>query len=202
MNIGIKYVPNEANDWAVTRAIARVIHSEDFAPVVEGRLINLCVKLNESTAGGVRNDGTGVLTLPQERLGLKFLKYIADEPIKIDGRKLKFYKTKPPRQYLVETLAKTPYVDPDIEEEHQKKTRALETKLRVDAVQFGIYYREQYPPEGKKTIYPRFFSIEWEHEYVQSHASLSFEYDRKLIRINVCSFVLCGNDDKLFLIFI
>jgi len=179
MDIGIKSVPTKTNNWAVTRAIARVIHSEDFAPVLEGRLINFRVQLKESTAGGVQNNGTGVLTLPQERLGVKFLKYVDETPIEIDGQKLRFYKAKHPSQQLVMTLAKTPYVDPDIEEEHQKKTRALEARLRVDAVQFGIYYRAKYPA-GKEKI-PRSFSIEWEHEYVQSYASLSVEYDRKLI---------------------
>jgi len=186
MDIGIKYLPHEANEWQVTRAIASVLHSDDFAPVVPGRLINFRVKLKESAAGGVRNDGTGQLTLPTEQTGTRFLRHVADTPIKIDGRKLKFWKqNRSPHQGLAMTLQKTPYVDPDIEEDHQMKVWALETKLRVDTVQFGIFYRETYPPPGQKTPTPRSFSIEWERDYVNSYARLAFEYDHKLIRITV-----------------
>ncbi len=41
MDLDIKSIPNEVNNWEVTRAIARILHSEEFAPIdPEGRLLN------------------------------------------------------------------------------------------------------------------------------------------------------------------
>jgi RNA-dependent RNA polymerase len=188
MDIDIKFIPKEVNKWEVTRAIATVLHSEDFAPVeVEGRLLNFRVKLNDNPAGGVRNDGTGILTLPSEDVARKFFSYVSKDPIKVNGRKLKFYRrSKPPPPGLVETLSKTPYINPDLEEERQDKLRALETKFRVDAVQFGIFYQPRYPATENEPLSPRAFSVEWEREYIKdSSAWLRFDYDHKLIRITV-----------------
>ena len=41
------------------------------------------------------------------------------------------------------TLEKTPYTSPDLEEERQNKNRLLDEALRVDAVQFGVFFRYQ-----------------------------------------------------------
>ncbi|PPQ77522.1 hypothetical protein CVT25_011319 [Psilocybe cyanescens] len=187
MDLYIRNIPNEVNEWTVTRAIAAVLHSEDFAPVTEGRLINFRVKLNESTAGGIRNDGTGVLTLPTDTIGSRFLGYVFNDRIKIDKRKLKFSKSgKPPPEHLSLTLKKTPYVNPDIEEERQQKVWALDTKLRIDTVQFGIFYQSQYPEKKNVPQPPRAFSVEWERDYTRnSYGCLHFEYDHKLIRITL-----------------
>lgn len=188
MDLNIKHIPNEVNNWEVTRAIAAVLHSESFAPVNEdGRLLNFRVKLNDNLAGGVRNDGTGILTLPTEQIAHKFLSFVFNEPVKIKSRKLKFYKqNKPPSPGVVETLRKTPYINPDIEEERHNKLRALEPKFRVDTVQFGIFYQPRYPSTDKDRLSPRAFSIEWERDYIrESIAWLRFDYDHKLIRITV-----------------
>ncbi|KAH9484125.1 putative RNA-dependent RNA polymerase 2 [Psilocybe cubensis] len=187
MDLNIRYVPHEVNEWTVTRAVAAVLHSEDFAPIIEGRLINFRVKLNENVASGIRNDGTGVLTLPTEEIGSKFLRYVYDDPIKIGKQKLKFFKSpKPPPEHLSVTLRKTPYVNPDIEEERQAKVWALDTKLRVDKIQFGIFYQSVYPAGQKVKPGPRSFSVEWERDYTRnSYACLHFEYDHKLIRITL-----------------
>jgi len=192
MDLFIKYVPHEVNEWAVTRAIAAVLHSEDFAPIVEGRLINFRVKLNPNPAGGVRNDGTGLLTLPTESVGAKFLAYIFKDPIKVDRKKLLFKKVnKPPPEFLALTLRKTPYVNPDIEEARYEKVSSLDTQLRVTAVQFGLFYQPKYPPTEKGPLSPRAFSVEWESKYdtdSRGRGQLSFDYDHKLIRITVtCS---------------
>ncbi|KAF8969863.1 RNA dependent RNA polymerase-domain-containing protein [Flammula alnicola] len=190
MDVAVKFIPTEADNWKVTRAIAAVLHSEDFAPVeVEGRLLNFRVKLNDNPAGGIRNDGTGILTLPTEEIGHKFLSYVSRDPIKIDKRKLKFYKQKrPPQPGLAETLKKTPYINPDIEEARELKLWKLDAKFRVDAVQFGIFYQPKYPSSAKDPLSPRAFSVEWERQYIKdSIAWLRFDYDHKLIRVKLGS---------------
>jgi RNA-dependent RNA polymerase len=187
MNIGFKFAPNECSQWDMTRTFADILHSANFAPRSEDeRLINFQVKLNKNPAGGVRSDGTGTLTVPSEKIGNKLLEHLHHNPLKIDKRKLKFFREGDPPKYLALTLEKTPYVNPDIEEERDKKLRALEARLRVDIVQFGTLYRPTYPSKDDEPLHPREFSIEWEGNYVKhSIGWLTFEYDHKLIRITV-----------------
>lgn len=183
LELKIENVPTHINEWTVTREVAKILHSDDFGSVVEGRLLNFSVKLKTNETGGLRNDGTGTLTLPTQKSGHKFLKFVHAEPIKIEGRKLRFYVSgRPPTKKQLQTLLKTPFVDPDIEEQHQDTLRALEGEFRVDFVQFGVYYRESYPAKSRS------FSIEWEGNYITSYASLSFEYDHKLILLKVSLF--------------
>jgi RNA-dependent RNA polymerase len=193
MDLSIRHIPHEVNKWTVTRAIAAILHSEDFAPIVEGRLINFQLKLNPNPAGGIRNDGTGLLTLPTETVGSKFLAYIFKDPIKISKKKLLFKKLdRPPPEGLALTLKKTPYVNPDIEEAREEKVSLLDTQLRVTAVQFGLFFQQEYE---KTPLPPRTFSVEWESKYdsdSRGRGQLSFDYDNKLIRITViCALPFC-----------
>ena len=187
MNIGFKFAPDEYNRWDLTRTFANILHSENFAPRSEDeRLINFQVKLNKNPAGGVRSDGTGTLTVPSEKIGNKLLEHLYRNPLKLDKRKLRFFREGAPPKGVALTLEKTPYVNPDLEEEREKKLRALEARLRVDIVQFGKFYRPKYPSKDEELLLPREFSIEWEGNYVKhSIGWLTFEYDHKLIRITV-----------------
>lgn len=158
----------------------RKLYTDDFGSFVEGRLLNFRVILGESENGGIRNDGTGMLILPIQKSGYRFLDFVRADPIKVEGRKLRFYvSNRPPTKWLVQTLSKTPFVDPNLEEQRQNTLRALEGELRVDLVQFGVFFQEEYPSRSRS------FSIEWERKYIESHASLSFAYDNKLILLKV-----------------
>lgn len=69
MNFDVRNVDFQVNEWEVTRAIAAILHTEDaFRPAEPGeRQINFKVALNKPPAG-VRNDGTGTLTLPSRKV--------------------------------------------------------------------------------------------------------------------------------------
>jgi RNA-dependent RNA polymerase len=176
----IMNVPTNVNEWTVTREVAKVLHSDDFGFFGGGRLLNFRVRLKRNEDGDMGNNGAGTLTLPVQKSGYKFLDFLRGEPIKIEGRKLRFYiSNRTPSKEWLQTLSKTPFVDPDLEEQHQDTLRALEGELRVEVVQFGVFYRETYPSKSRS------FSIEWEHKYIESYASLSFEYDHKLILLKV-----------------
>ena len=100
--------------------------------------------------------------------------------ITINEKQLKFFpaKTKP-FLALAMTLDKTPYVDPDIEEERQKTIRALNVHLRIDNIQVGLFYRPS-PNAGRN------FSIEWECSLTDNSIGwLSWEYEHKLIRVRI-----------------
>lgn len=190
MDLNIKYIPKDVNSWDVTRAIASVLHSELESTRVDSegrRPVNFRVTLNANPAGGVGNNGTGILTLPTQEISRKFLSFVYNNPIRIKSKKVLFSEKRgEPRPRLVETLKKTPYISPDIEEEHQRKLEAVNSKFRVDTVQFGIFHQSSYSCSSKETA-SRAFSIEWEQEYVSNSAAwLEFKYDSKIIRITVC----------------
>jgi RNA-dependent RNA polymerase len=204
MDLAIIYLSNSLNEWDVTRAIALVLHSEEFAPrrqdpYAVDRPINFRVKLNPSKAGGVGNDGSGTLTLPTVEAGQKFLRWVKDNPIKLEGKKLKFFRHGPALKYLALTLDKTPYMNPDLEEEHQKRVWELQDLLRVDTIQFGVFYRPRYPSNDTESLSPRAFSAEWEHNYVadSSIGWLAFEYDHKVIRLKVSVLYPCCSRTRL-----
>lgn len=185
MNIEILYIPDEANEWTVTRAIAKVVHADDFAVSEEEKRVNFKVELNPNEAAGVGHNHTGILTVPSVTLGKKFLSHVRGNHIKLCGKKLHFrHAGRGPRRHLVATLEKTPFVDPDIEEKHVQTVWALDRHLRLAKVQFGTFFRKEYPGG-------RSFSVEWEQNYAPvGHASLHFEYGHKLIRITVESLLV------------
>ncbi|TFK34873.1 RNA dependent RNA polymerase-domain-containing protein [Crucibulum laeve] len=180
MDIGIKFLPTEATKWDVTRAIAEVLHSPDFMPTSDGRLINFDVLLNMWEGGGIRNNGTGRLTLPTPKIGGRFLTWVEDRPIRIMKKKVKFFKYhNTPPENVVSRLVKTIYVSPDVEEEHEKILWGLQERLRVNVTQIGVFYRD-YNGSGPQTT--RAFSVEWETQKV---GWLTFHYVPKLMRITL-----------------
>ncbi|KIY50810.1 RdRP-domain-containing protein [Fistulina hepatica ATCC 64428] len=202
MNIEIKGLPVTANHWDVTRAIADVLHTPEFDPRLADKSIhpkdlkkyriNFEVNLNRSKQGkytrGVRNDGTGYFTLPDEKYGKHFVQTCRATPIVMTddfGKKHKvtfFPSKRPVPKGKASTLQRTPYVDPDVEEEHEKKVFDLELSLRVDLIRFGIFYRPFYYNSPRSHL-GRAFSAEWDKPCIEEVAWLRFEYDHKLIRV-------------------
>jgi RNA-dependent RNA polymerase len=116
--------------------------------------------------------------MPQ--IGKLFLLWLKkdDNFIRINLKKLKFFRAKTkPLLGLMMTLDKTPYLDPDVEEERQKNIQALGVRYCVDKIQIGMFYRPS-PGAGRN------FSVEWEASFSsKSLCWLSWEYDHKLLRV-------------------
>ncbi|KAJ7286202.1 RNA dependent RNA polymerase-domain-containing protein [Mycena rebaudengoi] len=207
----LSWLPTTADKYDVTIAFSKLLHSEDFrsfakevAEPSDNRLLNFSVYLNEGTVGPSRNDGTGVLALPSKEVRSKLLEWVVKRKnsIHICGKKIKLHRG-PTWDREAVTLSKTPYVDPEIEKEHQAKLNALQEDLRVDVVQFGVYYTD-YPlkpiPDNKPPPL-RTFSVEWERKYYNTTprprkrtnspgppsgvAWLKFHYDYKTICIQL-----------------
>ncbi|KAJ2933930.1 hypothetical protein H1R20_g3155, partial [Candolleomyces eurysporus] len=184
MDINIFFIPRNQNKWAVTRALAQRIHEDESSE----RKVNFKVNLNPDEVARVGHNGKGTLTLPSKSLGSRFLNEVRNNPVELpdaDGsvRKLRFNKSnKPPRKDVTETLEKTLFVSPDVEEKHSKIVADLEAPVRLESVQLGLYHR----PNGSSG---REFSIEWpprdDRESYTAASNLKFEYDRKLIRITL-----------------
>ncbi|KAJ7112452.1 RNA dependent RNA polymerase-domain-containing protein [Mycena crocata] len=212
------HLPTTADPYDVTIAVAKVLHSDDFRIFAKNaaeavvnsdssnhRLLNFSVQLNQSTVGITRNDGTGMLSLPSGDVRTKLLEWVLKRknPIKVLDKKIGLSRGPGTRETEALTLSKTPYVDPAIEREHQRKLVELHEALRVDVVQFGYYYRE-YPskpiPDNKPPPL-RKFSVEWERQYFNTTppprrrsnspgppsgvAWLRFDYDHKVICVQL-----------------
>lgn len=82
---------------------------------------------------------------------------------------------------MVESLLKTPYIDPTLEEERAVLVgRIGQIGIVLDAIQFGVYYRRpDDPPESNRR-----FSNEYEIRRTDTFAGkLCFDYNHKLLRI-------------------
>jgi RNA-dependent RNA polymerase len=189
MDLNIR-LPSNADYWTVTRKIAGVLHDDDFLPNASVDPMNFRLRFKESTVSETRNSG-GTLTIPNATTATKFLRWVKDHPIKIGRDKLRFFASSArPGSNLIETLRKTFYTDPDIEEEHEEILRELEDRFRVEAVQIGLFHRTSYPDKG--ALGPRDFSIEWEKICTGSGPSgwLTFKYQHKYFQITVESLSL------------
>jgi RNA-dependent RNA polymerase len=195
MDILIFNLPYRVTEADVIRSVAAVVHSDGFprrqVQVGEGdtihRLINFKVQLKPSSAGGVGNNGTGVLTLPDIRAGNTFLRCVQNDAIKMDGRKITFMNGRGrPSSILVQTLDRTRYIPPEIEEERLRKCQQLDHRFHLDGVQFGVLYRPTYPTTDNQLLTQQEFSTEWTFDCVKMGGGcLEFEYDHRLIRIKV-----------------
>ncbi|GJE87096.1 RdRP-domain-containing protein [Phanerochaete sordida] len=187
MEIELKYIPYEASQWDVKRAIGGVLHSDDFfnASDPTARLINFEVILNKHRTVEARNDGTGVLILPDRKVGQTLLRFIraGTHRVRVGNRKVHMSMSqRKPDHRIKERLEKTLYLNPEIEEELATKLEKLDVGLHVDKLQFGVYYRRP----GDNVKQSRLFSNEYEVSYVDKSAGLlQFEYTHKLIRIRL-----------------
>jgi RNA-dependent RNA polymerase len=191
MEIGIACIPHKAGRWDIVRAIAEVLHSSEFG----NRKENFDLELTKSNVNEYRNGGTGFLILPSHQLGIKFLRYMDENDIRIEDpdnhrkRKLRFFRRdseKSLSKATIEKLAKMPFVDPDKEEKHQETLAKLTHQFRVDSVQFGVFYRDPYPRSPNEPLQPRSFSIEYKQDLLGDNVGwLEFKYDHKLLLITV-----------------
>ncbi|KAI8980167.1 RdRP-domain-containing protein [Trametes punicea] len=195
MEIQVSDLSYSATKWEVKRAFAAVLHKEPFfhADVHKARPINFEVQFREPGPGSLPNNGTAVLILPDRMLGDRFFRW-AIQPgnrIRVLGRKvwLQTRDVRPPRG-LVETLNKTPFIDPTLEEEREERiTRIGQIGIILDAIQFGVYFRRQNDPPTAN----RLFSNEYEiRRWDTFSGRLCLDYDHKLLRIEMGN---CVTDD-------
>ncbi|EPQ57890.1 RdRP-domain-containing protein [Gloeophyllum trabeum ATCC 11539] len=183
MEIDLKGVAHIATKYEVKRAIAQVLHGDDFRRREIPRLWNFDVSLNPGLTE-TRNDGSGKLILPDHKLGRKFLEWARQDGnnIRVHGRKIRFFRSdRKPRAGELQMLRKAPYLDPAKDEERDRILQALDCDLRVNKVNFGIYYYDTSRPGA-----PKSFSNEWEGDYKsRSYAVMRVAYDHKVMRIKL-----------------
>ncbi|KAF8660604.1 hypothetical protein AX16_001583 [Volvariella volvacea WC 439] len=191
MEVSLRTLPRNLNEFGLTREIASIVHSDEFYPrKPDERKLNFHVALNRAEYA-TSNDGTGTITFATQEWGNKFLRWIRGHPLRIAGAKIDAQQSqRTPEGSLVERLLKTAYQDPDIQEKYQNILAKLEAPLRINVLQIGVFYRERYPSDKSQQLGPRSFSIEWEKEYEsQSAAWLRMNYDQRRIVFELGSVV-------------
>lgn len=105
-----------------------------------------------------------------------------DERVFFKKLYLRRSKEKPPH-WLVRTLNKTPYLEPEVQAEREEKLwRIGQIRILLDAIQFGVFFRR---PEDPRTA-NRSFSNEYEIRGSDTFAGeLLYDYDHKLLRVEV-----------------
>lgn len=178
MEIFITNVDYFATRHEVIRAIAEKLHvSETSIP------LNFHVRLLKPDKGIKReHKGCGILTLPSEDVGRRFLKQHSGgssktgrHAIVVRGRKLVFLPSRnKPSKDILESIRTRPYLDPGIAEGRERTAKLLQTlSIPICSIQFGWDCRDNV------------FSVEW--EYLCPGSKLSFNSDKQQIEITVGS---------------
>ncbi|KAK7041563.1 hypothetical protein VNI00_009150 [Paramarasmius palmivorus] len=189
MEFSIRNIP-----WDITRVefihqIAKdILHNDEFLPISSSdeRRINFHVKLNHNDAGGIGNNGTGILILPTRAIGSKFLAWIRSKAFVVKERPIRFYQAdRPPSEKMVSNLTRTHFIDPAGEEKRLNIVRELsDGRISVDSVQFGVFFQPtSRKGPGKPVNCPSTeFSVE---SAINKQASLYFDYNRKAIQVTI-----------------
>ena len=186
MEIQLKRISFDADEYDVRRAVELVLHGPDIWDPndreYKGRKPNFLVEMGVSPAGRHHN-GTAILRVTT-KLGKRLLQWnfeSKDQNILVCGRPLLVFNNhQVVRGDVKQTLEKARYVGPEQDKQHTDKANyARQVRLRIANIQIGVWYKA---PENQR----RAFSVEYEREFLRhSAAYISVVYEHSLIRIEV-----------------
>ncbi|KAH9945450.1 RdRP-domain-containing protein [Epithele typhae] len=184
MEILIEDLPFTATRWEVKHAFGEILHNPPFHdPGSPNRPENIHVYLEEST-NCLPSNGKGSVILSNRALGQDFFRWATKRGstgVRIGGRRL-FLKMKEgglskSNKAKTQELLKTPYVQPLEEEKRlQRLDEISAVAVRLDAIQFGVYFRR----DGDPNTANRTFSAE--HEISREDTvsgELIYNYNKK-----------------------
>lgn len=150
--------------------LAPIFHSRDYSGVP----VNFDVRIFKHNRGGRTKNG--VITVPNQQLGQQFLaEYGHPTPRKalpLVPPIIFQPSNKPPRQDVLETVRRLPFVDPRKEQEREARTTEVQgMTIPIALLQFGWICRDEV------------FSVEWEKRPPYK-AELAFDEDRREFRVN------------------
>jgi RNA-dependent RNA polymerase len=189
MELELTRIDYNADIYDVRKAVEEVLHGPDlYDPNHKdnrGRKPNFDIVMGKSPAGRVHN-GKAALRLPA-RLAIKLHKWYRESEehrIVVNGRPLRLFRTDNPVPLDVkQVLEKALYIDPDQDKIlTQIEERTRQVRLRIEKVQFGIWYNK--PSDSPGT--GRSFSVEYERDFLHNSAAyLHVVYEDKVICIDV-----------------
>ena len=186
MEIQLKRISHDANEYDVRKAVELVLHGPDFydknAKEFKGRKPNFLVEMGKKRNCLV-HDGTAILRVTR-MLGKQILKWnydSKDQRIVVCGSPLLLFNNHQDLTADVRlTLERARYIDPEHDRLYnQKKDYASQVRLRIANVQIGAWHRN--PNEQRRA-----FSVEYDREFLRhSTAYITVVYEHSLIRIEV-----------------
>ncbi|CCM04578.1 uncharacterized protein FIBRA_06759 [Fibroporia radiculosa] len=188
MDIHLSRIPYTATVYDVRRAIANVLHSDEFQqPDPHARAINFKVVLDMDESRGVQNKGTGTLTLPKLKtydLHSRLFQWLSAHKYSIPIEKGAIYLRRSERvasRKIVSYLSKARYIDPALEELRDSKVDALREHIRVDITQLGMLFYPFAPGPPRPS-----FSAEWTYPIRGvSESWVAIDYKKKNVRIEL-----------------
>ncbi|KAG6850830.1 hypothetical protein H0H93_008133 [Arthromyces matolae] len=162
--------------------LAEILHSRHFSGYSTVP-INFHVVLFKDKKGHRQHSGSGILTLPSQEIGRKFLHDYSTSgnlspvhTVKVGNRLVKFGRSHrgEARPEVLEAITRRPYIDPAVVKESERITHFFATNtVVIRTLQFGWQCRDSV------------FSIEWEHVVTTTDCRLSFDNERRELRINI-----------------
>lgn len=127
-----------------------------------------------------------MLTLPDRKVGQKLVKLSRNGELAVQCRDeqivFRISPNRPPK-YVTAVLEKTPYLQPDIEEERETINEKLSHRLAIDKIQFGVFYRDPNDPPDASRRFSNEYELTRRNQYAAGF--LVVEYEHKLIRLKV-----------------
>lgn len=135
-------LPLHAGEDDLKVVLASLLHSSLFNYVQT----NFAVHLHKRRKPGARAQ-TGTFTVADSSVGTKFLQHYGDpNAVRYGADRLIHFKRSnhDPRPDIVETISRTPWVDPIKEREQKKKDRILtSSSISISSIQFGWQCRDE-----------------------------------------------------------
>ncbi|KAG6879393.1 hypothetical protein C0992_003010 [Termitomyces sp. T32_za158] len=175
MEIFMRNISFNATQNSLTNELRRILHGQQYSSSTP---INFHVYLFKDKKGHHKHSGCGTLTLPSEQVGRKFLDEFGDNlastaSFTIGGRRVGFTQSRrPARPDIVESIIRSPYVNPAALEEQGRIERVFrEKKVSIRTLQFGWECRDST------------FSVEWEYSPTSCH--IFFNDERRELRFKL-----------------
>ena len=186
MEIQLKRISHDANEYDVRKAVELVLHGPEFYDKndeeFKGRKPNFLVEMGKEHNCGV-HDGTAILRVTRT-LGRRLLQWnydSKDKSIVVCGRPLLLFNNhQDVKPDVRQTLERARYIDPEHDRLYnQRKDYASQVRLRIANVQIGVWHKN--PNEQSRA-----FSVEYDRECLHpSAAYITVVYEHSLIRIEV-----------------
>ena len=146
MDIFMCNVDYSLTEHRVVTRLAEILH-DSLGPFHSEPPLKFHVHLHKSPNANRNNSGTGILTLPAEQIGQRFLdlhgSYPPRIPLTIGGRTVIFNKSKQPLRNDIITNLSLPIVEPRIENKQGKiPEERHDDKLQMRVLQFGWFCRD------------------------------------------------------------
>ncbi|KAI0051419.1 RdRP-domain-containing protein [Auriscalpium vulgare] len=176
MDIFMKNINFQVSVQDLHREVVNILHNHPYTPMSQ-TLPNFEINLHPPRNGRAgRNRGTGILSLPSEAIGSRFLQEFGGErPAKrfaVAGRTITVFRSNKPTSRIVLERLGRPYRTLEAAQRERDADHEQAT-VSIRAIQFGWETRDG------------IISIEWEKAFDAELSSLTFKEERREVSVEI-----------------